>query len=157
MAILVTDEYGVQFEADFTLSGPPRWTFQQDSEHIDSQNQYAEGSPVFRMGILNIIGVDMPATTGMPDTFASKGLVAGAGDTDNAMLQISEIFGASGWQEYLVRLTQGPSQCIGAYKLDFRYSVVDTHGRSDVHTQRIDFQGPSDISLTYLKDLDDSS
>ena len=109
------------------------------------------------MGKLTITGVDMPQTTGVPDTFASKGFVAGTGDTNNSMLSIAEIFGASGWREYLLQLTQNLGSCKGAWKLDFRYSVVDGQGRSDVHTQRIDFQGPTDIYLTYLKSLVDSS
>jgi hypothetical protein len=136
----------------------PRWTFALNSEHIDSQNYNNSGSPPFTMGTLTITnGIGMPTGAGVPDTFASKGFVSGSGDTDNSRLQTSAIWGATGWREYLVQMPGNPGMCKGAYKLDFRYSVVDTQGESDVHTERIDFRGPTDISITYLKSLDDSS
>jgi hypothetical protein len=136
----------------------PRWNFALNSQHIDKQNPNGTGSPPFTMGTLTITnGIDMPNGSGVPDTFASKGFVSGSGDTDNSLLQTSATWGATGWREYLVQMPGNPGSCKGAYKLDFRYSVVDTQGESDVHTQRIDFQGPTDISLTYLKSLDDSS
>jgi hypothetical protein len=136
----------------------PRWTFALNSQHIDRQNHRGAGSPPFTMGALTITnGIDMPTGAGVPDTFASKGLVSGSGDTDNSQLRMKAIWGATGWREYLVQMPKSPGMCKGAYKLDFRYSVVDTQGESDVHTQRIDFRGPTDISLTYLKSLDDSS
>ena len=60
------------------------------------------------MGKLAIIGVDMPTAAGQPDTFASKGFVYGAGDTNNSILKIDEIFGAGNWREYLVKLNTNP-------------------------------------------------
>jgi hypothetical protein len=136
----------------------PRWTFAQNSQHIDSQNPNYAGSPPFIMGTLTITnGIDLPPAVGQADSFASKGFVSGSGDTDNSQLQITDTWGATGWREYLVQMPVKPYKCKGAYKLDFRYSVVDTQGESDVHTQRINFQGPTDITLTYLKNLDVSS
>jgi hypothetical protein len=38
--------------------------------------------------------------------------------------------------------------------LNFRYSVVDREGESDVHEQEIDFHGPTDIGLNYLGRID---
>jgi hypothetical protein len=136
----------------------PRWTFAQNSQHIDSQNPDGAGSPPFTMGTLTITnGYGMPPAVGQADSFAFKGFVSGSGDTDNTQMQTLGTWGATGWREYLVQMPVKPSKCKGAYKLDFRYSVVDTQGESDVHTQRIDFQGPTDISLTHLKNLDVSS
>jgi hypothetical protein len=109
------------------------------------------------MGKLTIVGIDSPTAPGQPDTFASKGFVSGAGDTNNSSLSITETFGAVNWQEYLVKLTTNPGKCQGAYGLDFRYSVVDTQGQSAVQTQSIAFQGPTDILLTNQISLDDSA
>ena len=136
----------------------PRWTFAMSLQHIDSQNANGLGSPPFLMGRLTITdGIDMPQATGQADTFGFKGFVSVAGDTDNSLLGTSGIWGATGWREYLVQMPTNPGKCKGAYKLDFRYSVVDTQDESDVHTQSIDFEGPTDISLTRYKNLDDSS
>jgi hypothetical protein len=160
IGIIVRDINGEEFEnyMTFAVYQFPRWSFALNSKHIDSQNSTNEASPPFTMGTLTITnGIDMPTGAGVPDTFASKGLVFGAGRKDNRKLQITATWGATGWREYLVQMPKRLLMCRGAYKLDFRYSLVDTQGESDVHTQRIDFLGPTDISLTYLKSLDVSS
>ena len=87
----------------------PRWTFAMSLQHIDSQNANGLGSPPFLMGRLTITdGIDMPPAAGQADTFAFKGFVSGAGDTDNSLLETSAIWGATRWREYLVQMPTNP-------------------------------------------------